>query len=105
MKNVVILLPIALYFTAVAQSRSPLAPESQIYITHVTVIDTKTGKEAPDKTVVISEGKISDISDANVVPPASARVVDEKAQVPDSWALGHARPWHELRIDSASLCC
>jgi imidazolonepropionase-like amidohydrolase len=89
MKNVVILLPIVLCFTAVAQNRSTSAPESQIYITHVTVIETETGKEAPEKTVVITEGKISDISGANVAPPAGARIVDgrRKYLIPGLWDM------------------
>jgi Amidohydrolase family/Domain of unknown function (DUF4440) len=89
MKNVVILLPIVLCFTAIAQNRSTSAPESQIYITHVTVIDTETGKEAPEKTVVITEGKISDISGANVAPPAGARIVDgrRKYLIPGLWDM------------------
>jgi hypothetical protein len=35
------------------------------YITHVTVIDTENGKEAQDRTVVISRDRISEVRHAS----------------------------------------
>ncbi|HET7206801.1 MAG TPA: nuclear transport factor 2 family protein [Terriglobales bacterium] len=61
MRKTLIFLLVAFCFTAVAQNSSTSVPQSQIYITHVSVIDTETGKEATDQTVVISDGKIADI--------------------------------------------
>lgn len=61
MRKTLIFLLVAFCFTAVAQNSSTSVPQSQIYITHVSVIDTDTGKEATDQTVVIPDGKIADI--------------------------------------------
>lgn len=37
---------------------------SAAYITHVTVIDTGFGKEVPDRTVIISGDRISEVRDS-----------------------------------------
>jgi hypothetical protein len=37
---------------------SPGSANNTIYITHVTVIDTETGREDRDRTVIISRGRI-----------------------------------------------
>src|SRR5689334_11900811 len=47
-KNLSLLL-VAFCLTATAQNRLTSASQSQIYITHVTVLDTETGKEATDR--------------------------------------------------------
>jgi imidazolonepropionase-like amidohydrolase len=69
---------------ALAQERPKSAntkPGSPIYITHVTVIDTETGKEAPDRTVIISGDRISEVRNSKDVKPASgAKVVDGKGK-------------------------
>lgn len=90
MPKILTLLPIALCFTAAAQTNSTPAPESKIYISHVTVIDTATGKEAPDQTVVISGGKIANIAKSkNLAAPASARIVDGRGKylIPGLWDM------------------
>lgn len=93
-KNVTLVL-IALCVTAVPQT---LAPQSGIYITHVTVIDIDTGKEATDQTVVISNGKISDVANSkNVVVPTNAKVVDGggKYLIPGLWDMHVHRTEYE----------
>jgi cytosine/adenosine deaminase-related metal-dependent hydrolase len=81
------LLLIALCMTAAAQT-SP--PQSAIYITHVTVIDTDSGKEATDQTVSISDGKIADVAKSgNLAAPTGARIVDGRGKylIPGLWDM------------------
>jgi len=87
MRKTSTLLLIALCFTTAAKTS---APQSEIYITHVTVIDTDTGKEATDQTVVISDGKISDVANSkNVAAPANAPTVDGRGKyvIPGLWDM------------------
>lgn len=56
MRKILVFLLIALCFPAAAQNNSTTAPQSKIYITHVTVINTDTGEEATDQTVVEAHG-------------------------------------------------
>ena len=64
--------------------------ESPIAIIHVTVIDTKTGGEADDRTVVISNGRILSMKDNKTsrVPPG-AKVLDAtgKFLIPGLWDM------------------
>ena len=95
MRKILSLLPIALSFIAAAQNGPTLAPQSQISIIHVTVIDTDTGKEARDQTVVMSDGKISDLAKSDdVAVPASARIVDGRGKylIPGLWDM-HVHTW------------
>ena len=83
--------------------RQPLSSDSasrdtrvgSVYITHVTVIDTETGKEEPDRTVVISGDRISEVGDSKgvKVPPA-AKVLDGtgKYLIPGLWDM-HVHTW------------
>jgi hypothetical protein len=84
-------------------SISPLnVASSQIYITHVTVIDTETGKEAKDHTVVISGERISEVRDSkDVGAPAAASVMDGtgKYLIPGLWDM-HVHALWAPRIDS-----
>lgn len=94
MKKILSVLPIALCFTTAAQNSS-LATQPRVYITHVTVIDTETGKEAADQTVVIADGKISDIGKSkNIAPPARFRIVDGRGKylIPGLWEM-HVHTW------------
>src|ERR1700752_3717525 len=54
--------------TAWAQTQqtiiNPVASSGPIYITHVTVIDTETGKEFRDRTVHISGDRISEVKES-----------------------------------------
>jgi hypothetical protein len=66
---------------AVAQDRSthatPPNASTAIYITHVAVIDTETGQEAQDRTVIISGDRISEVRDSKgLKAPAGKTVVD-----------------------------
>jgi imidazolonepropionase-like amidohydrolase len=93
-----------------AQERpTPVSPlnvaSSQIYITHVTVIDTETGKEAKDRTVIISGERISEVRDSkDVRPPTDAKVVDAKGKflIPGLWDM-HAHPVRAERLNNMFL--
>jgi hypothetical protein len=68
----------------------PSSVGSTIYITHVTVIDTETGKEAQDRTVVISGERISDVGDSKRLrAPTGAKVLDGtgKYLIPGLWDM------------------
>jgi hypothetical protein len=89
------LLLVALCLTATAQNSLTSASQSQIYITHVTVIDTETGKEATDQTVVISESKVADVAKSRTLAaPTSARIVDGRGKflIPGLWDM-HVHTW------------
>ncbi|HET7209154.1 MAG TPA: amidohydrolase family protein [Terriglobales bacterium] len=95
MRMMLALLPIALCFTAAAQNLSKFAPQPRTYINHVTVIDTETGKEATDQTVVISGGKIAEIgAGKDVAVPSGARIVDGRGKylIPGLWDM-HVHTW------------
>ncbi len=65
-------------------------PISSIYITHVTVIDTLTGKELPDRTVIISGDRISEVTaDKSAKPPSDAQVLQGKGKylIPGLWDM------------------
>jgi imidazolonepropionase-like amidohydrolase len=73
-----------------------------IYITHVTVVDTGTGKEARDQTVVIRSDRISMIGRGKSVKPRpDARVVDGtgKYLIPGLWDM-HVHAVFPERLDS-----
>jgi imidazolonepropionase-like amidohydrolase len=76
--------------------------DSATYITHVTVIDTENGKEIQDRTVIISNGRILDVSDSNgTKPPAGTKVVDGhgKFLIPGLWDM-HVHAVYAERLDS-----
>ena len=59
-------------------------------LTHVTVIDATGAAAKPDKTVIISDGRITEIgTSAKVHPPRDARVVDAtgKFLIPGLWDM------------------
>jgi hypothetical protein len=75
---------------------------SPIYITHVTVVDTETGKEIQNRTVIISSGRISDVKDTNgVKPPAGTQVVDGNGKylIPGLWDM-HVHSVYAERLDT-----
>jgi hypothetical protein len=62
MRSTCSFLPVVMCVTVGAQNTGPdRAPDTTTDITHVTVIDTETGKETPDRTVIVAAGKISDV--------------------------------------------
>ena len=68
----------------------PDSVSTATYITHVTVVDTETGKEIYDRTVVISGGRISEVRDSKgIKPPAGTKVVDGtgKYLIPGLWDM------------------
>jgi hypothetical protein len=93
------------------QSRSP-TPDPQpsvsrpIYITHVTLIDTETGRELPDRTVVISGERIAGVEKSkNANVPSGARVVNGRGKylIPGLWDM-HAHPLASERRDTYVPC-
>ncbi|GAC1653483.1 MAG: hypothetical protein NVS9B15_14170 [Acidobacteriaceae bacterium] len=84
--------------SGIAQNNSTSAADSLIYIAHVVVIDTETGKEATDQTVVISDGKISDLAKSkDVAVQAHARIVDGRGKylIPGLWDMHVHRTEYE----------
>jgi Amidohydrolase family len=105
-----LLLPLgALCSLTTGQRRSPTTNPQQsasrpIYITHVTVIDTETGREAQDRTVVISGERIAGIEESkNANVPSGARVVNGRGKylIPGLWDM-HAHPLAPERRDTFS---
>jgi hypothetical protein len=75
---------------------------SATYITHVTVIDTETGREIQDRTVIISSDRISEVKDSNgIKPPAGTKVVDGNGKylIPGLWDM-HVHSVVAERLDS-----
>ena len=71
------------------------AAVGSLYITHVTVINTDTGKEARNQTVLISGDRISEVNESsNVKVVAGAKVVDGtgKYLIPGLWDM-HVHTW------------
>ena len=98
MRKISAFLLIGLCFTARAQNNSTTPAQSKIYITPVTVINTDTGEEATAQTVVISNGRISDVAKSkNVAVPASGRIVDGKGKylIPGLWDMHVHRTEYE----------
>jgi imidazolonepropionase-like amidohydrolase len=72
------------------RAAGPNVVSSPIYITHVTVIDTRSGEENRDRTVIISGNRILDIKDAKQVkPPAGGNTIDatDKYLIPGLWDM------------------
>lgn len=89
---------VAFCLVAKAQNRATSAPPSEIYITHVTVIDTETGKEATNQTAVISGGKIAVVAESKKLSaPTSARIVDGRGKylIPGLWDMHVHRTEYE----------
>ncbi len=90
MRSICWFLPVVMCVTVGAQKAGPdPAPDTTTYITHVTVIDTETGKEAADRTVIVAGGKISDVRDSKTAAPVSAKVVDGRGKflTPGLWDM------------------
>ena len=61
-----------------------------IYITHVTVIDTESDKEDRDRTVIISDDRISAVRDSkDLKPPKGAKVFEgtNRYLIPGLWDM------------------
>jgi hypothetical protein len=73
-----------------------------VYITHVTVIDIETGREEPDRTVIISGQRISEVIESkHVKAPSTAKILDGtgKYLIPGLWDM-HVHAMYQPRIDS-----
>ncbi len=72
------------------RAAAPKVVSGPIYITHVTVIDTRSGEEDRDRTVVISGNRILDIKDTKQIkPPAGGNIIDAtgKYLIPGLWDM------------------
>src|ERR1044071_8771297 len=90
-----LLLPIVLSGTAITQNNSMSTADRPTYITQVVVIDTETGREAPDQTVIVSGEKIVDIrASGTKSAPMNARIVNGKGKylIPGLWDM-HVHTW------------
>jgi len=70
-----------------------------VFITHISVIDTETGKESQDQTVVLSGERILEVKNSgSITPPAGAKIVDGtgKYLIPGLWDM-HV---HGTRFDA-----
>jgi imidazolonepropionase-like amidohydrolase len=96
-----------LYAVAMAQEQPTAATSQSIvggatYITHVTVIDTETGKEIQDRTVIISGDRISEVTNSKrIKPPAGAKVVEGRGKylIPGLWDM-HVHAVFAERLDT-----
>lgn len=81
---------------------SPSSVGSATYITHVTVVDTETGKEMRDRTVIISGDRISEVRDSKgIKPPTGTKVVEGRGKylIPGLWDM-HVHAVFAERLDS-----
>lgn len=87
---------------ALAQDRATPAPMSgQIYIRHVTVIDTETGKEAQGRTVMLSGQRIVAVrADKGTKIPAGAKAVDASGKflIPGLWDMHVHGTWVDATL-------
>jgi imidazolonepropionase-like amidohydrolase len=96
-----------LWAVAMAQEQpsaviSPSSVGSATYITHVTVIDTETGKEMPDRTVILFGDRISEVRDSKgIKSSAGAKVVNGRGKylIPGLWDM-HVHAVFAERLDS-----
>jgi hypothetical protein len=85
-----------------ATAISPGRASTATYITHVAVIDTVTGKEAREQTVVITDDRISEVGESkSIKPPLGANLVDGtgKYLIPGLWDM-HVHALFAERLDS-----
>jgi imidazolonepropionase-like amidohydrolase len=61
---------------ACAEPERAARPPQDLVLTHVTIVDTRTGAETPGSVVVIEEGKITRVSSGGAAPPGAAATID-----------------------------
>ena len=84
------------------QPNSGSSGHRPIYITHVTVIDTVTGREAREQTVAITDDRISKVGESNSIKsPLGANLVDGRGKylIPGLWDM-HVHAVFAQRLDS-----
>ncbi len=99
----VVTLGLALTGAAAIESRSSSqatrSTPPPIAITHATIVDTDTGRENEDQTVIVVGGRIADVKDsATATLPEGIKVVDgrNKFLIPGLWDMhvhGNNEPW------------
>ena len=93
--SALIILCTSIAWAQTQQTAATATPSSPIFIMHVTVIDTETGKEVQDRTVIISGDRIAEVKDSRAVKPqAGAKIVDGagKYLIPGLWDM-HVHTW------------
>jgi imidazolonepropionase-like amidohydrolase len=71
--------------------------QQTLTITHVTVIDTVTGKTQPDTTVLIQGNRITGIAPSTAITPKTGQIVDGRGEylIPGLWDMHtHVYEWH-----------
>jgi adenine deaminase len=71
-------------FTFVAPAQQTLS------ITHVTVIDTVTGKTQPDTTVMIEGNRITGIALSSSITPKAGQIIDARGEYLIPGPMGYA---------------
>jgi imidazolonepropionase-like amidohydrolase len=74
----------------VASSGKEAPPTARVYIIHVTVINTETGRESSDQTVIIAGDRISSIQpSASMHLPRGAKLIDASGKflIPGLWDM------------------
>jgi imidazolonepropionase-like amidohydrolase len=63
--------------------------QQTLFITHVTVIDTVTGKAQPDSTVMIQGNRITGIALSTSITPKTGQIVDARGEylIPGLWDM------------------
>jgi imidazolonepropionase-like amidohydrolase len=76
-------------------------PSSLTYITHVTVVDATAGIDIPDRTVIISSGRIVEVTASKSARPRSKQVLEGKGKflIPGLWDM-HVHAVSAERLDS-----
>src|SRR5208337_4078143 len=77
-----------LAFSGAAQDSSPPRPE-EWFLTHVTVIDVRTGNEQPESTIRFQQDRIGEISSGSHKLPPNAKEVDGRGAfvIPGLWDM------------------
>ena len=82
--------PVRILQTILLISTLALGAQAQtLTITHVTVIDTITGKTQPNTTVVINGNRITSITPSTSLKPKTGQIIDAKGQylIPGLWDM------------------
>jgi imidazolonepropionase-like amidohydrolase len=101
-----LLLALVAFTSTIAAQNSPSVTtrptSATIYLTHVTLIDTVAGSELPDRTVVISGDRISEVKAAKSTKlPSDAQIIEGKGKylIPGLWDM-HVHALFPERVGS-----
>ncbi|HWY57671.1 MAG TPA: amidohydrolase family protein [Terriglobales bacterium] len=101
-----LLLALVAFTSTIAAQNSPSVttrpPTATVYLTHVTLIDTVAGRELPDRTVVISGDRISEVKAAKGTKlPSDVQIIEGKGKylIPGLWDM-HVHALFPERVGS-----